>query len=271
MFNSRSRFLFGVALVVTALASARGASWESTVSPVIPGRFPEARPVTVKYGFGWNGITAATADIRFTRPTNNQFRFKATGGTIGLARALWNYRINHVANIDAATLRPLDIKEVEQIRSKQVTTQLTFTPDGVTSVREQRKGSAVSSKTHQFQFPDVLSINSALLYLRTQPLVDGEVKRVVVYPANSAYLCTVTVIGRERITVPTDSYDAIKADVQLNKIGRERELLPHKKFRKATVWLSNDSARIVLRIEAQVFIGTVFAELQSMQVQNATP
>jgi hypothetical protein len=116
----------------------------------------------------------------------------------------------------------------------------------------------------------VQSVNSALLYLRTQPLTDGAVHRVVVYPATSAYLCTVTVAGRERITVPTGTYDALKFDVQLKKIGDNRELLPHKKLKKATVWLSNDADRVVLRIETQVFVGTVFAELQSIKFEDSS-
>jgi hypothetical protein len=42
-------------------------------------------------------------------------------------------------------------------------------------------------------------------------------------------------------------------------------LEPHRKFRRATVWISDDANRIPLRIEAQIFVGTVFAELQAMR------
>ena len=96
-------------------------------------------------------------------------------------------------------------------------------------------------------------------------------QRIVVYPATSAYLCTITPAGRDRIEVPTGKYEAIKLDLQLSKIGRQRELLPHKKFRRATVWLSDDANRLVLRIEAKIFAGTVFAELQSVQFDDGKP
>jgi hypothetical protein len=95
------------------------------------------------------------------------------------------------------------------------------------------------------------------------------VQRVVVYPANSAYLATVTVLGREKISVRAGSYPAIKADLQLNRLGKNLELEPHRKFRRATVWLSDDADRVILRIEAQIFIGTVFAELQSVRFESA--
>jgi hypothetical protein len=92
----------------------------------------------------------------------------------------------------------------------------------------------------------------------------------VVYPASSAYLATVTVTGREKISVRAGSYNAIKADLQLSKLGKKLELEPHRKFRRATIWISDDADRIILRIEAQVFVGTVFAELQSVHFENAS-
>jgi hypothetical protein len=265
------RNLLVAALLVSCVASlpaANAAEWESAVDPLQPGPVRNVRPLTVHYGFGWNGFTAASGDVHVARTSNGRVEFTVEGGTIGLARTLWDYDVKHVASVDAETLRPIDVKEVEKIRSKHVTTDLSFTPMGVSSVREERNEEQVKSKTRKFDFPNVHSVNSALLFLRTQPLTDGAVHRTVVYPATSAYLCTVTVLGRERLTVPTGTYNALKLDLKLNKIGKERELQPHKKMKKATAWVSDDADRLVLRIEAQIFIGTVFAELQSIKFEK---
>jgi len=75
--------------------------------------------------------------------------------------------------------------------------------------------------------------------------------------------------GHENITVLAGQYRALKLDVQLSKVGPKLELLPHKKFRNASVWLSDDNDRLILRIEAQVYIGSVFAELRSVQWDDA--
>jgi hypothetical protein len=56
--------------------------------------------------------------------------------------------------------------------------------------------------------------------------------------------------------------------LQLNKLGKNLELEPHRKFRRANVWISDDADRVILRIEAQIFVGTVFAELQSVRLDN---
>lgn len=259
--------------VVLSFASTAAATegWESTVSPFAPGSFPELRSLRAKYNLGWNGVTAGHADIRFGKTAAGRPELEATGGTTGFARTLWTFDVKHVGTSDAQTLRPIEVQEIERGRKKEMTTKVSFTSDRVTSVREERRESNAKSKTRTFEFPNVFSVNSALLYLRTQPLQDDAVQRIVVYPATSAYLCTIKVRGRERITVPTGTYDAIKVDVQLGKIGKKRELLPHKRFRRATVWLSDDPDRLILRIETQVFVGTVYAELQSVQFDSAKP
>ncbi len=112
-------------------------------------------------------------------------------------------------------------------------------------------------------------MHSTLLYVRSQPLREGDVYRVVVYPATSPYLATLTVTGREPITIAAGTYQAIKLDLQLNKIGKKRELGPHKKFRRASIWVSDDSDRLLLRIEASIFVGKVFVELQSVRFPDA--
>ena len=258
-------------LILASLSTVRAQGWESTVSPYAPGSFLQLRPQRASYGFGWNGITAATAEIRLSNTPDGHLQLEATGHTTSVARSLWSFDVTHVSTTDAHTLRPMQVRETEVVRSKKVETEVSFTPQNVTSKREEKRGSSVKSKTRHFDLPNIHSIDSALLYLRSQSLKPDVVQRIVVYPATSAYLCTVTSAGRDHITVPAGSYDAIKLDLQLNKIGGKRDLQPHKKFRRATVWLSDDSDRLVLRIEAQIFAGTVFTELQSVQFDEGKP
>src|SRR5262249_16074958 len=119
-----------------------------------------------------------------------------------------------------------------------------------------------------FDFPELYDMHSATLYLRSQSLKNGSVYRIVVYPATTTYFATLTVTGRERISVHAGTYEAIKLDVHLDKVGKNRELEPHKRFRRGTIWVSDDLDRILLRIQAQIFVGTVFGELQSIAFDN---
>ena len=244
-----------------------GADWEATVKAASPGGFAPPRPVHARYRFGWSGFTAATGDVHLSRPANDRLQLEGTVHTTGLVRTLWKLDASHHSLVDARTLRPLEMKQNENSRSKKIATVLAFDSSGVTSKQTETPGKP--EKTRRLDYPNLFDLYSALLYLRSQSLEDGAVYRLVAYPATSSYLATVTVVGRDRINVAKASRNAIKLDLQLNKIGKNRELEPHRKFRHGTVWISDDPDRVLLRIEAQVFVGTVFAELQSVEFEDA--
>jgi Protein of unknown function (DUF3108) len=261
------RILQAIFAFLAFCSSSLAENWEQTLSKDPAGNFPELRPLRASYRFGWSGFTAATGDVHFTKPSENKFQLEGTGRTIGLVRALWKLDVNYQAAASADTLRPIETQQTENYRSKKIATHLTFTNNGVTRARTEGKGAA-EAKTRQFNFANLFDLFSAMVYLRSQPLKDHSVYRVVAYPATNAYLATVTVIGREKISVHAGSYSAIKLDLQLKRIGKHRELEPHRKFRRATIWVSDDAERLLLRIEAQVFVGAVFAELQSVRFDN---
>lgn len=256
------------ALLIVSRGIGAATGWQSTIT-TSPGDFPEPRPLRAKYNFGWSGITAATGDVHFTKASPTRFQLDAAGHTVGLVRALWRLDANYHGVADAQMLRPIEMNQTESYPWKQVATHLNFTVDDVTSTRAEAKtGAAASTKTREFKFANLFDLHSALLFLRSQPLRDHGVYRVAVYPATSAYLATVTVVAREKISVRAGHYNAIKVDLRLQKIDKNLELQPHRKFRRATAWVSDDQDRILLRIEAQIFIGTVFAELQSVHLEK---
>jgi hypothetical protein len=172
--------------------------------------------------------------------------------------------VQHRAVADAATLRPILMHQVDETRHKIITTDLAFNQQGVVRIRTDNKAKK-PPKPKSFSCPGLFDLHTALLFIRSQPLTDGSVQRLAVYPETNAYLATVTVVAHESITVGPGVYKAIKLDLQLSKIGKQRELEPHRKFKRASVWLSDDSDRLLLRIEAGVFVGTVFANLQTVE------
>lgn len=256
-------------LVLLFASAAFGAKWEATVTASSPPSFPGPRPMHAKYSFGWSGFPGATAEVRLTKAAGDRVQVDGTVHTTGLVRALWKFDGTLTSNADAGTLHPIEMKQIENVRNKKTITSLSFDSSGVTSKETETPGKSVGPKIRRFDCPNLFDLYSALLYLRSQPLQDRSIQRIVAYPATSAYLATVTALGRERLTGPSGTYNAIKLDLQLSKIGKDRELEPHRKFRRATVWLSDDSDRLLLRVQAQIFVGTVTAELQSVEFEDA--
>ena len=264
------RSIYRTAVVLLGLCSSSlAADWQSRLTREPPGNFPELRPLRASYRFGWAGFTAATGEAHFTAPSAAKFQLDATGQTIGFVRALWKLDADFHAVANSQTLRPIETQQTENYRKKKLVTGLTFTSKGVTRVRTETRDGSTGTKTRQFDFTDLFDLPSAMLYLRSQPLTDGSVHRVVVYATTNAYLATVTVVGRDKISVRAGTYKAIKVDLRLDRVGKHLELEPHRKFRHGTIWVSDDRDRILLRIEAQIFVGTVFAELQSVRFDGA--
>src|SRR5438093_4918255 len=218
----RSRILRAIFAFLAFCSSSLAENWEATLSKDPAGNFPELRPLRASYRFGWSGLTAATGDVHFTRPSEDKFQLDGTGRTIGLVRALWKLDVNYQAAASAQTLRPIETRQIESYRSKEFVTRLTFTNNGVTRVRTEGKGVG-EAKTRQFNFPNLFDLFSAMLYLRSQPLKDRSAYRVAAYPATNAYLATVTVVGREKISVHAGSYGAIKLELRLARIGKHRQ------------------------------------------------
>jgi len=73
------------------------------------------------------------------------------------------------------------------------------------------------------------------------------------------------VAGRDTIQIMGKKIRAIRFTIGIQtietmgpNIGR---LAPHRKFRSGRIWMSDDSRRIPLKAEVDVFVGSVFAEL----------
>jgi Protein of unknown function (DUF3108) len=230
-----------------------------------PGDFVQPPPMRLTYRFGWSGIQAATCNVHLYSPARDKVEVEATGATAGLARVLFRLDVYHRATESKTTLTPIHFYQEEKYRAETVKTNVDFEPDQVTGLRE-KIPSDHPPKPNVFKFNSVFDMTTALLWIRSQPLTDGETESLVVWASNAPYLATVNVIGRETLTLNGRKQKTIKLDLKLKGIDKKLGLKEHSVFKSGRGWLSDDDRRIPIRIEADIFIGYVFAELQSLNV-----
>ncbi len=231
-----------------------------------PGNFAPLSPMRLAYRFGWSGIQAASAEIHFFSPTRTTFEVDASGATSGFPRTLFKLDIYHQATENKLTLRPIHFFQEEKYRQETVKTNVDFEPDHVTGLRE-KIPSDHPPKPNIFKFNPVFDMTTALLWVRSQPLRDGDIESIVVWASNAPYLATIRVIGRETLRIDGQKQNAIKLDLSLKGIDKKMRLKEHKLFKGGRGWLSDDANRVPLRMEADIFIGYVFAELESIQAE----
>ncbi|MGB8352947.1 MAG: DUF3108 domain-containing protein [Chthoniobacteraceae bacterium] len=239
--------------------------WQKTLSSPEPGNFPAPHAQKATYRLGWSNLVAGEAEANFTKPENDVFQLDLKARSIGLVRGLWKLDASHSALARASALRPLKVKQIEIYRSKTVTTLLSFNNSGVSSLRILNPPDPVPPVKQKFQFQNLYDLQTALLYIRSQRLQTGDRSSFVVFPGNSPYLATIRVIGRENIQIKTGRYNALKLELNLQKINNQLQLEHSKKFKRAFAWLSDDSDRLVLRAEMEIFVGSIWVELQSIQ------
>ena len=244
--------------------AARGEDWMAALTPPEPGPFAPLRPLHAKYRFGWTKFPAATADFDYSTTANGLMKLEVRTRTDGFVRKLWAMDATHTGLFEPDSLRPVTTLQTEFYKKEILTTKLEFDAEGVSRLRESDPPDKNPPKTKRFKFPGVVDLYGALLFVRSQPLRKGDVVRVVVYPATGPYLAEVSVREREKVEAGRKTYDAVKLDLRLRKITKTLELEPHAKFKRAAAWLSDDRDRLLLKIQAEISVGSVWTEMESV-------
>ena len=256
----------GLAIVCGMLClSAFADDWRTTLTLPEAGTFPLPRPLKATYKFGWGAITAAQADFGFSTTKGGLLKLTVKAKTTGLVRSLWQMDAQHTALADPATLRPVSLQQTETYKAKTLIAKVNFAADQVQGWRESIPAGSSQPKWRRFKCPNVFDLHTALLFTRSQPLRTGDIGRLVVYPAREAYLAEIEVAGREKVTVGGKEYDAIKCALRLQGITKALALEPHGKFKRAFIWVSDDSDRMLLKVLAEISVGSVWTELESVK------
>jgi hypothetical protein len=251
--------------ITTAYGDETKPSWEGSVTTAKgPGKFPAPPDIHLTYRFGWSGITAAEAEVRLVN-RDDITKITASGGTTGFARTLFKCDIDHECTSQRDALLPIHIVQDEKYSYETVHTTIEFNEKSVTSLREVTP-TKDPPKPRTLEFYPVYSLETALLWLRSQPLNDGEREVMAVYANNAAYLATIKVVGRERIHIGQTDHNAIKVEFNFKTIDQHLQLKTYKRFKSGRGWISDDEYRLPLRVEADIFIGYVFAELETSDV-----
>ncbi len=255
-------------LLLFVLLAAPGLAddWRETLTRK-KGDFPPLRPLTARYDFGWSGVKAAEATAEFSKLKGGKVELDITGRTVGASRLLWRMDTKATSTVNGTTLRPLKLTQKETYAKKSMTTSVDFTAEGPATLRQPDPpdANAKPAKVKRWKFAEAHDLHSALLFIRSQPLRQGQTTRVCVFPGSSPYLAEATVAGREKVKVAGKEWPAIRCELKLRSIAKDFTLAPHSKFKEATVWVSDDADRLLLKIEAEVFVGKIWVELKDVK------
>ncbi|MBS1961086.1 MAG: DUF3108 domain-containing protein [Bdellovibrionales bacterium] len=122
------------------------------------------------------------------------------------------------------------------------------------------KGNTETKETFDIQSPFVQDSFSALYYVRTLPLEDGKVYSFPVVSEGKEWEAVVTVVRREDMDTPLGK----KRCVVIRPQTRFQGVIKQEKG-DSFIWLTDDDRRFIVRLEAEVKVGSVSARLTSVE------
>jgi hypothetical protein len=266
----------GLRLVWCALGSLAAASaaegWRETLTPPVADAVPPP-PFRASYSFGWSNLVKSGEAKTTFSDDGKTLKLTAKGGTLGLARRLWRIDVEHEVELDRATQRPLAMRQVEKYSNRTVETNVRFGPDEIRRLRRVSIDDPSKSKWKKIKPVEAVDLAGAMLFVRSQPLRDGDTVRLVAFPGDSTFLASLEVEGREKLEIAGKEWNTIRLGLTIRRIqiddGKAGELAPHAKFRSGKVWVSDDALRLPLRAEVSIFIGFVYGELTGLELIGA--
>lgn len=267
LISLRMAVVVFVALLV--FSSSLPAAWQDNLTPDVSGPFPAMRPFDAEFRIGWSDIEAAHAKVSINYQ-GGDIHLSASGGTTGLARLLWQLDATHEATSSKQNFHTIYTVQNESYANRTINTQIVSKPDGIWRLRENMPPGENPATWKKIKISPLRDLFSGMLFIRSKKFEPGETVSTIVFPGDSPFLVEMKSLGVETIRVCGLPREALKLDIRIQRINLKKgaKLEPHGKFHNGTVWLSNDADRIPLRAEVNIFVGYVFAELESINFKT---
>ena len=255
-----------LALLIGVLAGPLLADWKNSLTPDTPGSFPPVRPFEAEFRIGWTDIEAARAHAKIAGDGQGIVRFTGTCATSGLARTLWQLDASLDSTSALNGFQTIYSIQNEAYASYSILTQIVSRPDGIWCLHENTPPRGNPARWKRIKISPLRDLFSGVLFIRSQNFVPGAFVSTIIFPGDCPFLVEIREAGTCKINVAGAVRDALKLDLHIQRINLKKgiQLERYGKFHSGTIWLSNDADRIPLRVEINIFVGYVFAELQSI-------
>jgi uncharacterized protein DUF3108 len=223
-----------------------------------PGPNPFHDGEMLVYEASWLGIPAATARIELHHKGQDSslWRAQAWVRTNRAVDVLFKMRDYMEEDLRSGSFAPVTmyVRQQENQRFTEYRVKFDHSKGLVTMVKTNRKG----SETQRVLASNAWGPFSGTIMALSQPLAPGGDWEFHVFGGSSHYVFDFHIVGREKIHTAAGTFDTLRIVPTVVYVSND-------KFRSlahgTTVWVSTDARRLPVRIEAQMFIGTVRADL----------
>lgn len=223
-----------------------------------PGPIPFHEGERLVFQASWIGIPAATARVELhkNRKDPSLWQAEAWIETNQVVDMLFKMRDYMTEQMQPGSLMPnqMYIRQSENQRLNDYRATFDREEGLVTLTKTNHKGRQVK----QFIAKNPWGPLSGAMMALSLPLATGERYSIDVFTGSTRYVFDFKVAGRERITTPLGTFDALRL---IPSVLYESGGKLTKSASGTIIWVSADQRHLPLRAEAQAFIGKVRADL----------
>ena len=220
------------------------------------------QPRLLEYRVAWNGIPAAAARVKITPAELSGHAglvVEATARTNAFVDLFWSFRGTARATFLVDGLTPLHFVYDRQMNGAPYLTWIDFDAQRARSVylRGERRRDLELDDGHP------IDPITAVFRARLSGARPGDELRYDVWTGEERYRVQLEIKDAEPITVPAGRFSALQVVPEIWKVGSQPEL--DTRLRRATIWVSDDAQRTLLRIRSEIFIGAVTLDLVKVE------
>jgi len=193
-------------------------------------------------------------------PTGPVVRVVGESEALGVAKALTGWRQQYIVVMDAATLQP---RRIEQVDTGRIPREAKFDVSGRRFEMTVKKPGGEWHAKGELR-SELLDPMSVLLLFRGVKLNEGDRLSLVVTGGTAVYRGVLSVKGREQITTFAGPRQAIHLVGRGERINERDEVIGSSPW-LGELWLSDDASRLPLHIQAETILGMAEFTLTSYE------
>ena len=213
---------------------------------------------TYHYRVAWQGIPVADAKVdidRFSVDQKPHYFVRASAETGDFIDVFYRLRHTSESIFSANSFEPVRFASYQKERRKEKLREVSFADGKI--VANSEKDGRKNSLEFVSQNPTFDPISAAFI-ARSLPIDVGKEASFDVFNGKHRYLISFKVDGRDTITVGDEQREAFRVVPTVKKLTDSKG---EKRLKSATIWISADDERELLKLESKVLVGRVSATL----------
>lgn len=209
-----------------------------------------------EYQVSWQGVPAAQVNVQVQR-VGARYKVSTTAKTYSPIDLFYKLRYRAEGVISALDFKPIKTVIDHRENSRHRVTRITFDGDGEIHAVRYRKG----HETEELNFNSnnfTLDPFSAAFIARGIKWELGQEKQFDTFNGKSRYLITLKAVDKSFFPIKGEMREAWKIVPTIKNLTNPDK---NSKFRSATIYLSTDKSREILKIKSSVFVGSVSTTL----------